>query len=73
MLPSETLPNFLIQGTKTFLKKQNGIIFEYFRSKNIFEKHRYASSKASNIEYLRSLSRHHEVVSGVTKIRIPQL
>ena len=30
--------------------------YEYFRNKNLFKRHKYASPKASNIEYIQTLS-----------------
>lgn len=49
------------------------MIYEYFSNKNLFTKQKYASLKASNIEYLRTLGPHHEGARCVGKlVRVPE-
>ena len=46
------------------------MVYKYFSNKNLFKIHKYAFPKASNIEFLRPVSPHHEGASCIAKLSI---
>lgn len=50
-----------------FKRKLNEVGCKFFRNKNIFQKHNYASPMACHTEYFQTLGLHHYVTSSVVK------
>ena len=46
------------------------MVSKCFSNKKLFKKHNYASPKASNVKYFRTLSLYQEGISCVTKLSV---